>query len=470
MTETLVNAETQPAGLSATLERWLESPPPSLSEALAETGVSVEALEDHARSGISAEELGLLHRLLVTGASSGKKEDADLLARLLPLLDPRERAWDRVVRAKNTGEVISATVTEAVKGGLVVDLGIRGFVPSSQIGLSAPRGNLNQYLGQTLRLRVMEVDRKKHTVILTNRQVMEEERAAKRKSALSKLEENEVRKGTVRRLTDIGAFVDVGGVDGLLHVSEISWKRVEHPSDVLKVGQKVQVKVLRVDPDAGRVSLSMRALMTDPWEDARRKYAIGTNLKVKISSIVPQGAVVELEEALEGFIPVSELANKRVQTPEEVVTVGQEVDAIVIDLRPREHRIVFSLRKLEQKRDRQVVESYQRTKPSRSDRTTLGDLFGHLFEEWQGNEEEEAAAKAAADAAAAAETGEATAAAPDETAVAASEETAAVETVEAPEAETAEPVAEAPAEEVAVAETEAPAADTEVEADEKPTD
>jgi len=382
MTETLTTEEPQPAGLGVKLEQWVESPPPSLSAALAADGVSVDALEDYARSGISTEEVEALRKVLVQGAASGVPEDAALLARLTPLLDPRERAWDRVLRAKSSGEVLNATVTEAVKGGLVVDLGVRGFVPSSQIGLSVPR-NLNQYVGQTLKLRVMEVDRRRQTVILTNRQVMEEERATKRRAALGRLEEGEVRRGIVRRLTDIGAFVDVGGVDGLLHVSEISWKRVEHPSDVLKVGQKIQVKVLRVDPDAGRISLSMRQLMTDPWEDARKKYTPGNIVKVKVASLVPQGAVIEMEEGLDGFLPVSELASRRIAGPEEVVQPGQEVDALVIDLRPREHKIVFSLRKMEQKRERQVVESYQQRKPQRSDRTTLGDLFGHLFEEYR---------------------------------------------------------------------------------------
>jgi 4-hydroxy-3-methylbut-2-enyl diphosphate reductase len=175
----------------------------------------------------------------------------------------------------------------------VVDLGVRGFVPSSQVGLSVPK-NLTQFVGRTLRLRVLEVDRRRQTVVLSNRVVMEEERAAKRKQALTTIEEGEVRSGTVRRLTDIGAFVDVGGVDGLLHVSEISWKRVGHPTEVLKVGQKVDVKVLRVDPEAGRVSLSIRRLTDDPWEEARRNYHPGDTATVTISRIVPEGAVAQL--------------------------------------------------------------------------------------------------------------------------------------------------------------------------------
>jgi predicted RNA-binding protein with RPS1 domain len=395
MTDTLSNPETQPVDLGTTLARWEENPPPSLRAALAEQGVDVEALENYARSGISTEEVEMLRKVLVQAAARND-DDAMLLSRLTPVLDPRERAWDRVLRAKNSGEILSAVVTEAVKGGVVVDLGVRGFVPSSQIGLSVPR-NLSQYVGRTLRLRVLEIDRRRHTVILSNRMVQEEERAAKRKQALERLEEGQVRQGTVRRLTDIGAFVDVGGVDGLLHVSEISWKRVERPSDVLKVGQKIQVKVLKVDPAAGRISLSMRRLSIDPWEEIRKKYGIGSTVKVKVSQTVPQGAVVDLEEGADGFIPISELADRRVNSVEEVVQAGQEVEAVVIDLRPRERRVVMSLRKVEQKREREELKAHQR-RTQRSDRTTLGDLFGHLFEEYQQDEQpgEEPGAQAAA--------------------------------------------------------------------------
>lgn len=392
MTETLTNVEA-PNGVRALLENWAENPPPSLSAALAENGQSAEALEEYARSGISTEDVETLRKVLVQGAASGNPEDAALLARLTPQLDPRERAWDRMMRAKSTGETLSATVTEAVKGGVVVDVGVRGFVPASQLGLSVPR-NLNQYLGRTLKLRVLEVDRRRQTVILSNRVIQEEERAEKRRNAISRVKEGDEIVGTVRRLTDIGAFVDVGGVDGLLHVSELSWKRIDKPSDLLTVGEKVRVKVLKVDPEAGRISLSMRRLAPDPWDAARRKYGVGNTVKVKITSLVPQGAVVQLDEQMEGFIPISELAPRRVATPEEVVQVDQEVEAVVIDFIPRERRIVLSIRKLEQRKERQVIETYQKKVRSTSERTTLGDLFGHLFEEYQPPAPEPPAAEA----------------------------------------------------------------------------
>jgi len=406
MTETLTNVEA-PNGVRALLENWAENPPPSLSAALAENGQSAEALEEYARSGISTEEVEVLRKVLVQGAASADPDDAALLARLTPQLDPRERAWDRMMRAKSTGETLSATVTEAVKGGVVVDVGVRGFVPASQLGLSVPR-NLNQYLGRTLKLRVLEVDRRRQTVILSNRVVQEEERADKRRSAIGRVSEGDEIVGTVRRLTDIGAFVDVGGVDGLLHVSELSWKRIDKPSDLLNVGEKVRVKVLKVDPEAGRISLSMRRLAPDPWDAARRKYGVGNTVKVKITSLVAQGAVVQLDEQMEGFIPISELAPRRINTPDEVVQVGQEVEAVVIDFIPRERRIVLSIRKLEQRKERQVIDTYQKKVRTTSERTTLGDLFGHLFEEYQPPAPEPAAAEAEPDAVAVGEAVETT--------------------------------------------------------------
>lgn len=381
MTETQGATEPQAADLKTALSGWVESPPESLSAALAERGVDAAALEDYARSGIATDEAETLRRVLVQGAASGNADDAALLARMTPLLDPRERAWDRVLKAKANNEIVSATVTEATKGGVVVDLGVRGFIPSSQIGLSVPK-NLAQYVGRSLRLRVVEVDRRRGTVILSNRSVMEEERATRRRAAIQKLEEGQERSGTVRRITDIGAFVDVGGVDGLLHVSEIAWRRIEHPSEVLEVGQKVQVQIIRLDAQTERISLSMRRLSQDPWESSREKFHMGQLVTAKVTKLVPQGAVVSLDEDTEGFIPVSELAQKRLSGPEEVVQVDQEVEAMIIEMHPRDRRIVLSLRKKEQKKERAALEQHNKQVRA-SERTTLGDLFGHLFAEFQ---------------------------------------------------------------------------------------
>ena len=462
MTETLSHVEA-PNEVRALLEQWAENPPPSLSAAVTEHGQSPDALEEYVRSGISTDDVETLRKVLVQGAASGNPEDAALLARLTPLLDPRERAWDRMMRSKSTGEALSATVTEAVKGGVVVDVGVRGFVPASQLGLSVPR-NLNQYVGRTLKLRVLEVDRRRQTVILSNRVIQEEERAEKRRSAIGRVSEGDEIVGTVKRLTDIGAFVDVGGVDGLLHVSEISWKRVEKPADVLTQGEKVRVKVLKVDPSAGRISLSMRRLAPDPWDVARRKFQPGSTVRVKITATVAQGAVVQLDEELEGFIPISELAARRVSTPEEVVQVGQEVEALITDLNVRDRRIVLSMRKLEHRKERQVIDTYQKKARATSERTTLGDLFGHLFDEYQPPAEETAEEAPVAAVAEAPAADEATPAADATEETVIGEEAAVAETTEP---ETEEVVAEeVPAEEAeAVVGSEEPAAEEEAAAE-----
>lgn len=386
MTETETNSSPQaaPPELLGLIQQWHGSQPVSVSEALVSNGYTIEQLETAVRSELPADGLRMLREVLIRGAAGQSRDDQKLWNRMLPAFSPVGRALDRLVRARESKEVLTARVTEVTPGGVEVDLGVRGFVPRSQIGLNPPR-DLQHLLGRTMRLQVIEVDPRKQTAVLSNRAVLERERDERRQSVFGQLTEGEDREGTVQRLTEIGAFVDVGGIDGLLHVSEISWKRIGRPADVLRVGQKVRVRLIRVDMDSGKVGLSMRRLLPDPWEEARRKYAMGASALVRITETVPQGAVVGLEEdGLEGFIPVSELAGRRIASPEEVVQQGQEVEAVVIDLRPRERKIIFSLRKLEQQKQRHEIDKYQKSTRSTSERTTLGDLFGHLFPELSG--------------------------------------------------------------------------------------
>ncbi|MGV3724225.1 MAG: 30S ribosomal protein S1, partial [Actinomycetota bacterium] len=186
-----------------------------------------------------------------------------------------EKAWDRVIEAQRDGETLHATVTERVKGGLVVDLGIRGFVPASHVGTGKVR-NLEKYVGMELPLKVIEVDRDRRKVVLSHRLATEQEREAQRHETLSNLAEGQVRPGVVRRITDYGAFVDIGGVDGLLHISEMSWTRIKHPNDVLKVGDEIQVMVLKTNLEQGRISLGLRQILPDPWTEAQERYQPGT--------------------------------------------------------------------------------------------------------------------------------------------------------------------------------------------------
>ncbi|HEY3297893.1 MAG TPA: 30S ribosomal protein S1 [Armatimonadota bacterium] len=291
-----------------------------------------------------------------------------------------EKAWVAVQEAFEEGKTISAMVTDRVKGGLVVDLGIRGFIPGSHVG-SGNVKNLDRYVGQSLPLKVIEVDRERRKVVLSHRQAAEEERAKLREETVGTLKEGEIREGVVRRVTDYGAFVDLGGIDGLLHVSEMSWTRINHPSEVVKVGQKIQVMILKLNLEAGRVSLGLRQILPDPWADVASRWKVGDIITGNISRLVPFGAFVQLDHGIEAIIPNSELSHKRVKRPEDVVEVGQEVQAKVIDVRPEERRMTLSMKALMENEEKQEFESYHRTVKNDSPRMTLGDLLGDRFQE-----------------------------------------------------------------------------------------
>jgi small subunit ribosomal protein S1 len=287
-----------------------------------------------------------------------------------------EKAWDRVIEAHQEGRTIHAMVTDRVKGGLVVDLGIRGFVPASHVGSGKVR-NLEKYVAQTLPLKVIEVDRDRRKVVLSHRLATEEEREAQRQETLGNLAEGQIRAGQVRRITDYGAFVDIGGVDGLLHISEMSWTRIKHPSDVLKVGDEIQVMVLKTNLEQGRISLGLRQILPDPWTEIKDRYNPGDVITGAVTRLVPFGAFVQLEGGIEGIIPNSELANRRVNKPEEVLQVGDHVEVKVLDVRPEERRMTLSLRQAQQQKERREFQDFNRGRPE-EDRVTIGDMVGDL--------------------------------------------------------------------------------------------
>ncbi|MGQ9455973.1 MAG: 30S ribosomal protein S1 [Armatimonadota bacterium] len=294
-----------------------------------------------------------------------------------------ENAWERVEKAYQEGSTLRAMVTDRVKGGLVVDLGIRGFVPASHVGGGNVR-NLDRYIGQSLPFKVIEVDREHRKVVLSNRLAIEEEQKLARERTLASLVEGQIREGVVRRITDFGAFVDLGGgVDGLLHKSEMSWTRINHPSDVVKVGQKINVMILKLNLEQGRVSLGLRQILPDPWEEIKQLYQVGDIISGTISRIVPFGAFVQVAGGVEGIVPTSEMAYRRVNNPEEVVSVGQSVEVKVIDIRPDERRLTLSLRQAQAEREREreqaVYEEYTQSKAEEG-RTTIGDLIGHQLD------------------------------------------------------------------------------------------
>ncbi len=464
MTE-VMEPETRPETppIETTIRELVQDPPECLVAVLKERGHSPDELEDYSRLELGREQQEELRQLMLRAASSKAQDDTRLASHLRNLLDPRERAWERLVRAQRTDEPISAMVVEAVKGGLVVDLGIRGFIPASHASLNQS-ANLQVMVGRTLPLKVLEINRKRQMAVLSHRKVLEEDRAVKRKETFQNLKVGEVKEGIVRRLSDIGAFVDVGGVDGLLHVSEIAWKPVGHPTDALKVGQKIDVLVQKVDPDLGKISLSIRRLTPDPWVQARKRYSLGKAVRGTVTETNSGGAVVELEGGFEGFIPMRELSDRRINSADEAVQVSQELDMVVLEMRDRDRKIVLSPRKAKEQRERKEVDSFSRRQAADDGRTTLGDLFGHLFTEQLAAFREEQAAKKERQkpsAAVAEPTPEAVPAAEREAApvaeASAPEQPAAAEPVAS-----LEPVAEEPAaaEALAALEQEAPAAES----------
>ncbi len=251
--------------------------------------------------------------------------------------------WQRILDSFEEGKVFEANVVDRVKGGLVVDIGVRGFVPATHVGSGKLR-NIEKFVGETLSVKIIEVDRERKKVVLSNKAAEDERREEVREQIFSKVRPGEVLEGTVRRLTDYGAFVDLGGVDGLLHISEMSWIRIDHPREVLKEGDEIKVMVLRLDEGGGRISLGLRQVLPDPWNLIRDNYKLGDKIQTTVSRMVQAGAFVRLPEGAEAFLPVSEVSDERVKKPQDVLEDGQAIEPTIIDLRPDERRMVLSLR------------------------------------------------------------------------------------------------------------------------------
>jgi small subunit ribosomal protein S1 len=254
-----------------------------------------------------------------------------------------ERAWGTIEAKKEADEVVEGIVIEVVKGGLILDIGLRGFLPASLVEMRRVR-DLAPYVGKTLEAKIIELDKNRNNVVLSRRQWLEQTQSEVRSEFLNKLEKGQVRTGVVSSIVNFGAFVDLGGVDGLVHVSELSWKHIDHPSEVVEVGQEVSVEVLDVDLDRERVSLSLKATQEDPWRQFARTHAIGQVVPGRVTKLVPFGAFVRVDEGIEGLVHISELAERHVEIPEQVVNVGQEILVKVIDIDLERRRISLSLK------------------------------------------------------------------------------------------------------------------------------
>ncbi len=258
-----------------------------------------------------------------------------------------ERAWGTIEKIKEEDGVVTGTVIEVVKGGLIVDIGLRGFLPASLVEMRRVR-DLQPYVSQEIEAKIIELDKNRNNVVLSRRAWLEQTQSEVRQSFLHQLQKGQIRKGVVSSIVNFGAFVDLGGVDGLVHVSELSWKHIDHPSEVVEVGQQVTVEVKDVELDRERVSLSLKATQEDPWQTFARTHQIGEIVPGKVTKLVPFGAFVRVEDGIEGLVHVSELAERHVEIPEQVVSVDDDVMVKIIDIDLDRRRISLSLKQANQ--------------------------------------------------------------------------------------------------------------------------
>jgi len=258
-----------------------------------------------------------------------------------------KKNWERILTICNEGGTIAGKVKAIVKGGLLVHIGVEAFLPASQIDVITPK-NLTQYVGNTYDFKVVKINQERQNIVLSRRELIEQERTERRQKLLSDMTPGDIRKGTVKNITDFGAFIDLNGIDGLLHITDMSWGRVGHPSEILKVGQDIDVVVLDINREKERVSLGLKQKLANPWDNIESKYPVGAKVKGRVVNLVPYGAFVELEPGVEGLVHVTELSwTKRIAKPSDVLKADQEIEAIVLGINRDEQKISLGLRQLE---------------------------------------------------------------------------------------------------------------------------
>lgn len=300
-----------------------------------------------------------------------------------PILSKRqadiEDDWARLIKSYENNEILSGKVINKTRGGLIVDVGMSGFVPFSQIDIERPT-DLNSYLGKTLRVRIIELNRQENNIVLSQRQVLEEEYNQRKKMFFDSFVEGMICDGVVSKITSFGAFIDLGGIDGLVHLSEISWTRIKHPKDVLKQGDNVKVVVLKIDKDNRKVSLSIKQAQVDPWQTAAEKYNIGDVVSGDVVNFSKNIAFVRLEDGVEGILPISEISIKRIASPSEALSEGQRVTAKIIDINFSQRKIVLSIKQVMYAAEENAVSDFLKSQKNASS-MTLGDMFKDKFKE-----------------------------------------------------------------------------------------
>ena len=274
------------------------------------------------------------------------KEDQDGRLLLSKKRARFEKAWRRIEAAAESGEPVEGTVIEVVKGGLIIDLGVRGFLPASLVDIRRVQ-NLDEFLGQKIECKVIELNRSRNNVVLSRRAVLEEERKEVRQQILDRLQPGMVVEGAISNIVDFGAFVDLDGIDGLIHISELSWSHVNHPSEILNIGDTVPVKVLDIDRDRQRISLGLKQTQEDPWQRVVDTYRVGDELEGKVTKVVTFGAFVEIMDGVEGLVHISELAQHHVENPREVVEPGDDVRVKILEIDSERRRLSLSVKRVE---------------------------------------------------------------------------------------------------------------------------
>ncbi|AYW50972.1 30S ribosomal protein S1 [Tetragenococcus halophilus] len=323
----------------------------------------------------------VLDLVVISSIGKDKENGSYLLSKRR--LDAK-KVWEEIEEKYQNGETIEAPVTNVVKGGLVVDVGVRGFVPASMVE-DYFVDDFNEYKGKTLEFKIIEIEPSENRLILSHKAIVEEEKEQKKAELLASISEGDVIEGTVARLTDFGAFIDLGGIDGLVHVSEISHSHVGKPSDVLSVGDKVNVAVLSVDPTTERVSLSIKDTLPGPWTDIEEKAPKGAVLEGTVKRLTSFGAFVEVFPGVEGLVHISQISHKHIATPHEVLSEGDQIQVKVLDVNPEEHRIALSIKALEEKPE-ETEESYEPEPEDYQDTEdgsgfTMGDILGETLKD-----------------------------------------------------------------------------------------
>lgn len=300
-----------------------------------------------------------------------------------------KKVWEKIQKDYEEGNIIEAPVTNVVKGGLVVDVGVRGFVPASMVEVFFV-DDFSEYKGKTMTFKIIEIEPSENRLILSHKAVAEAENEAKKEEVLANLVEGETVTGTVARLTNFGAFIDLGGVDGLVHISEISYGHVNEPSDELTVGEEVQVKILSVNKEEGRISLSIKETLPGPWDDIEERATVGAILEGEVKRLTSFGAFIEVFPGVEGLVHISQISHNHIATPHEVLTVGEKIKVKVLSVSPEEQRLSLSIKALEEKPERIHQEPRAEEVPEVEEETgfTLGDLIGDQLADISTEEED----------------------------------------------------------------------------------